>query len=203
MLYNVVIMSLFALLTDFILKIQVFWHFRRVVLDISKDCNTLCLQGQGVPSLVRLLDPEDRRHCLPNDIPFIFQKNWIFSNITERTSDLWFPFVHCLLQAVITVCVPCSWWCIKQNDGNKLQDARPLVDQALFEYTGHNFYIAVPRRLFRLSSCQCEVRKLKCWGRLVCILSVDRQLPPLVGKYVVLCYHRPLHELHTAHESQL
>jgi hypothetical protein len=59
-----------------------------------------------------------------------------------------------LLQAVITVCVPCSWWCIKQNDGNKLQDARPLVDQALFEYTGHNFYIAVSRRLFRLSSCQ-------------------------------------------------
>jgi len=160
--------------------------FRRVVLGISKDCNAVCLQGQGVPSLVCLLDREDRRHCLPSDIPFISQKNWLFSNITERTSDLWFPFLHCLLQAVMTVCVPCSWWCIKQNDGNKLQDARPLVDQPLFEYTGHNFYIAVPRRLVRLSSCQCKVIKLMCWGRLVRTLSVDRQLPPLVGKYVVL-----------------
>jgi len=142
MLYNVVIISLFALLTDFILKIQVFWQghfFRRVVRGILKDYNALCLQGQGVPSLIRLLDPEDRKHCLPSDVPFTSQKNWFFSNITERTSDLWFSFVHCLLQAVITVCVPCIWWCIKQNDGNKLQDARPLADQALFGYTGHNF----------------------------------------------------------------
>jgi len=129
--------------------------FRRVALGISKDYNALCLQGQGVPSLVRLLDPEDRRHCLPSDVPFISQKNWLFSNITGRTAGLLFPFVHCLLQAVITVCVPCSW-CIKQIDGNKLQDARPLVDKALFEYTGHNFYIAVPKRMFRLSSCQCK-----------------------------------------------
>jgi hypothetical protein len=62
--------------------------------------------------------------------------------------------VHRLVQAVITVGVPCSWWCIKQDDGNKLQDARPLVGQALFECTGHNVYIAVSRRLFRLCSCQ-------------------------------------------------
>jgi hypothetical protein len=74
-------------------------------------------------------------------IPFRSQKNWLCSIVTERTPYLWFPFVLCLLQAVITVCVPCSWWCIKQNDGNKLLDARPSVDQALFEYTGHNFYI--------------------------------------------------------------
>lgn len=118
--------------------------FRWVVLGISKDCNALCLQGQGVPSLVRLLDPKDRRHYLPSDVPFTSQKNWLFSNITERTSDLWFPFVHCLLQAVITVCVPCSWWCIKQNDGNKLQDARPLIDQAYLNIQAVIFMLLFP-----------------------------------------------------------
>lgn len=115
------------------------WHFLGwILLDISKDCNAFCLRGQAVPRLLWLLDREDERHCLPSNVPLASQKTWLFSNISLGTSDLWFPFVHCLVLGVVTVCVPCSWWRIKQNDGNKLQDARPLVDQVLFECTGHN-----------------------------------------------------------------
>lgn len=121
------------------------WHFVGwVVVDISKNCDAFCLQGQAVPRLICLLDREDKRRCLPSDIALTCQKTWLFKHITVRTSDLGFPFVHCLVQVAVTVCVPCTWWCMQRNGGNKLQGARPLLDQAYLNVQAMIFILLFP-----------------------------------------------------------
>lgn len=101
-----------------------------------------------MPSVFKVRQSQGFFDCLTQETgattcSVTYQKTWLFSSITVRTADLWFPVVHSLLQRVVTVCVPCSLWCTKWNWGNRLQDAKPSVHQLLFDCTGHNVNIAV------------------------------------------------------------